>query len=215
MDIRDVDGLNRAKYGIFADTFVGHGFGDSELFDYAIAVDLEGRYTGDGMASNEYFTKTRYLQPQPLQASGVAFGSNKITLEFTTEEAIQQPTATKFTPVADLLYASFDGNIVTIPASDIWKDTKKVDVVNIINTTVEVNLRRFIRAGASGMRQLEAKQRASGMSEIDIINSWAATQGTSGISRLTSDALRYGVKPKSGEVLLTQDSLSRLGNIFG
>lgn len=215
-DIRDVDGLSRAKYGIFADTFIGHGFGDSELFDYAIAVDLEGRFTGDGMASNEYLTKAKYLKPQVEQASGVAFGSNKITLEYTTEQAIQQPTATKFTPVADLLFASFDGNIVTLPSADIWKDTRKVEVVNIINTTVEVNLRRFI---LPEQNRLEKKQRASGMSETDIINAWAAGGGpapggsTGNLSRSEGAGLKYGIK--SGETLLTQNQLNRLSNVFG
>lgn len=216
MDVRDVDGLTRAKYGIFADTFVGHGFGDSELFDYSIAIDLEGRFSGDGMASNEYLTKAKYLTPISTQSSSVAFGSNKITLAYTVEEAIQQPTATKFTPVSDLLYASFDGNIITLPEADIWKDTKKVDVVNIINTVVEVNLRRFIQGWPRDpTRELEKKQRASGMSEVDIINAWAARVGPAGITRSTQAALQYGVKPKAGEVLLTQDSLKRLGNIFG
>jgi len=218
MHIKDVDGLDRSKNGIFVDNFLGHSFGDSELFDYAIAVDVGGRWTGDGLASCEYAAKAATLDPDKLNGTNVAFGVDKMTLSYTVVPAITQNTATKWTPVADYLYASFEGNIITIPEADIWRDLVRNVVINRINEVNQINLRRYI---TPSRERIEAQQIANGMALIDIINDWASGSSYSSglqktltnIERSALGESRLGTLAKN-QVLFTQDELTRLNNIF-
>jgi hypothetical protein len=175
LQITDVDGLDRTKNGIFVDSFIGHALGDVDSPDYAIATDINGRWSGDGVATNLFACKGVYVDPDIAGSTGVKFGTDIVTLNYTVAPAITQNTATKFTPVADLLFASFEGNILTVPDADIWKETTRNIVINQINIVNEVNLRRFI---TPPQRDLEQKQLNGGMAPIDVLNNWARTFGT-------------------------------------
>lgn len=135
MTVPDVDGLDRSKYSIFVDGFTGHLLGDVNSDDYKIAVDVNGRFTGDGMAIPQYLYGT-----VPLEVTGtedVFVGLDRILLDFTEEEFLSQTSATKFTPVADFLYASFEGTVFMSPEADVWRDISNAQIVNITNITNE------------------------------------------------------------------------------
>lgn len=210
MHIKDVDGLDRSKNGVFVDSFRGHSFGDSELFDYAIAVDVGGRWTGDGLASCEYAIKSSILDPDRVNGTNVSFGVDKLTLSYTVVPAITQNTATKWTPVADYLYASFEGNIITIPEADIWRDVVRNVVINQINKVNEINLRRFI---TPVQEAIETEQISNGMALIDVLNSWSTGVQSWGESNIKVNK-RGSNMLRPGETLLTLDELNRLNNIF-
>lgn len=177
--ITDVDGLDRTKYGIFTDGFTGHALGDYDSWDYRISTDVGGRWTGDGIATNEYAVKAVYMTPDKVNINDIAFGADMLTLSYTVEPAITQNTATKFTPVADLLFASFEGNIITVPEADIWREVERNIVINQINIVNEVNLRRFVDPGTARREQRLLEE---GVSPLDILNEWARINSNGGLS---------------------------------
>jgi hypothetical protein len=133
--IRDVNGLDRAKYGIFTDSFTGHALGNSKLDDYACAMNF-----GEGYLQCQSTTTGIPLSISLSQSSGVTVYKDKVLLSSTEKVYTQQPYATKTEPVAEFLYAVFDGNIQTLPDADIWKDTKTDPTIvisdqNTIETT--------------------------------------------------------------------------------
>lgn len=135
LTIEDVNGLDRSKYGIFVDAFTGHRLGDQASDDYHIAVDVAGKYVG-GIAVPEFNKTSAKLIVDDSSISDVIKKGDRITLNYTTEPAITQNVATKFTAVADYLFAQFEGQIITEPESDIWKDETTEEVVNITRNTV-------------------------------------------------------------------------------
>ena len=145
LSILDRDGLERSKYGIFVDGFTGHLLGDTNSPDYKIATDTNGRYTGDGMAIPQYMYGS--VELDVVASESVNIGLDRITLGYTTEEFISQPFATKFTPVADYLYAKYEGNIYTSPESDIWRDHNNVQTVNITNVRNETHRTDYTYTG--------------------------------------------------------------------
>ena len=138
--IADVDGLDRPKYGIFVDGFTGHSLGDSTLDDYKIAVDVNGRFTGDGMAIPQFAYGSVPLDLQSTTSAAIGF--DRITLDYTEEDFIVQDVATKFIAVADYLWARFLGALVMLPEADIWRDLNNITFVNVTNTTNESILSR-------------------------------------------------------------------------
>lgn len=133
--ITDVNGLNRTKYGIFTDSFVGHALGNSNLDDYACAMNFS-----EGYLQCQSTTVGVPLSISLNQSSGVTVYKDKVLLNNTERVYTQQPYATKDEPVAEFLYAVFEGNILTLPDADIWKDTNTsptivVSDMNTIETT--------------------------------------------------------------------------------
>jgi hypothetical protein len=136
--IQDVDGLDRTKFGILADSFNSHLLGDTNSPDYSCAVDTTGKLSGtEGtllpkLAGN-YFKLTANTET----ATGISIHDDKVMLGYATSAAIFQTVATKTTPVAEYLYADFRGQIVTIPEADIWKDTTVLPDVVISIPVIE------------------------------------------------------------------------------
>jgi len=178
LKITDVDGLDRAKYGVFVDSFKGHSLGDYANPDYKIATDINGRFTNDGMAMPQSIIGSVKLVPDMINSSTVTETADRIVLNYTEEPFITQNIATKFTAVADYLYASFEGNIMTTPEADTWKDVYTYDVVQQTNVTNErtVNINVFVPWGSSfgisdaiaaAQRQLPAGYKVTGAREIN------------------------------------------------
>ena len=126
ISIKDVDGLDRTKYGILADNFDSPLLADVRLSDFQCSVDYTGKYslkkTGGTLMpklASSYFDFT--LKDE--SSVNVKASDNKITLDYTTEPAISQTTATKSTPVAEFLFADFKGQVITVPSADIWRET--------------------------------------------------------------------------------------------
>lgn len=123
--IRDVDGLDRTKYGIFADTFVGHSLGNSNLDDYQCAMNFQVGWL-QPKSKQLGFT----LKANTAASSGVTFYRDKVLLNNEEVVWISQDLASKWAPVAEYMFASFKGKIFCLPEADIWKSvTKKPDLV--------------------------------------------------------------------------------------
>ena len=116
--IPDVNGLNRTKFGIFVDSFTGHLLGDKDRDDYVCAMNFK-----EGWLQNRANTIGFDLEANLSLSTGVTFHRDKVTLNYSEREFLSQPNATKDAPVAEFLYAVFDGNIITLPEADIWKST--------------------------------------------------------------------------------------------
>jgi hypothetical protein len=132
ISITDVDGLERTKYGILADNFNGHALSASERFDYQCAMNYKQGWM-QAKANNEAVG----LEVDSATATDVKLHDEKITLDYTEEPMITQNAATKFTAVAEFIFADYEGQIVTIPEADIWKSVNAAPTV--INTTFENN----------------------------------------------------------------------------
>lgn len=135
--IEDVDGLDRSKYGVFVDAFTGHALADWEDDDYAIAMDISGKRYG-GLAAPTTNVTSIGVSVDESTMGGVVQKGDRIILDYTTEVMLSQNVATKFTPVADYLFASYEGQIIAEPEADIWKDQNVEEVINTTERTVEV-----------------------------------------------------------------------------
>jgi hypothetical protein len=132
MSITDVNGLERSKYGIFADSFTGHVLGNSNLEDYKCAMNFE-----EGYLQCQANTTGFALGVNTALGTGVTIHRDKITLTYNEVELLSQKQASKDAPVAEFMFAVYDGNIITLPEADIWKSTN-VDpdiIVTDTNTT--------------------------------------------------------------------------------
>lgn len=116
LKILDVNGLERTKYGILADDFLTHSYGDVVNSDYFVAVDIsEG---GMGPASN-------------VQTLGMSVSSNTntiqsgamITLEYSESAFVTQNLATKWVNIQPYMLAQWVGQIVMNPPDDNWIET--------------------------------------------------------------------------------------------
>jgi hypothetical protein len=120
--IPDVDGLDRTKYGVFVDNFTSHILGNSKLRDYSCAMNFE-----EGWLQNKSETTGVKLtaNTDSPEWTNCVVTSDKILLNYTEAPAHTQPFASKFAPLAEFLYAGFEGNIVMKPEADIWYSTSK------------------------------------------------------------------------------------------
>lgn len=147
--IQDVDGLDRTKYGILADTFTSHLLGDFYNPDYLCAVDIDGRFSPTGgvlmPGSMTYYNK---LDANSATSVNVSRHEDKVLLAYKTVPCVSQGVATKGIPLSSYQFATFRGQIITSPENDRWKDTTYLppDVIDIpppktivIDRTVYVN----------------------------------------------------------------------------
>ena len=133
MSITDVNGLERSKYGIFADSFTGHILGNSKLEDYKCAMNFE-----EGYLQCQANTIGFALSVNEPSCTGVKIHRDKITLTYDEIEMLSQKLASKDVPVAEFLFAVFDGTIITLPEADIWKSTNvEPDIVVTDTNTTE------------------------------------------------------------------------------
>lgn len=127
--IRDVDGLDRVKYGILADSFKGHRLGASERADYQCAMNFN-----EGWLQNKSNTTSIPLLANTVASSNVTFTGDKAILNYTERHMLSQNLASKFAPLAELLYASFLGTIYTQPEADIWKSVNTAPEIVLTDT---------------------------------------------------------------------------------
>jgi len=120
INIPDVDGLDRTKYGVFVDSFTSHALGNPTLQDYACAINFN-----EGWLQNQAETLGVKLKANTQLSTDVTITRDKTLLAYVETEFMSQKFATKFAPVAEFLYAAFEGNIITTPEADIWYSTYK------------------------------------------------------------------------------------------
>jgi hypothetical protein len=121
--IKDVNGLDRSKYGILAEDFSSHLLGDTNNPDYSCAVDVNGTYSPTGgIMMPRVISNLVKLDANNESAVGLSVSDDKVMLAYKTTPAIVQDKATKSVPVSDYLFGDFRGQIITTPEQDIWKD---------------------------------------------------------------------------------------------
>jgi hypothetical protein len=127
MKILDVNGLERTKYGILADDFTTHRYGDVSNPDYFVSIDTDigGMEPAQNPVAMTLFvasnTSTKTIGPVT-------------TLDWTEEDFVSQTLATKFTAVQPYMLAQWVGSIKMNPPDDNWVETERVPDV-IINAT--------------------------------------------------------------------------------
>jgi hypothetical protein len=118
LKIRDENGLERFKSGIFVDTFSDHNNGDISNAEYKIVVDpkelsIRPQYT---MHSIDY---------DLVANTNVVKTGDLITLPYTHVTLIDQPRVTTFRNI-ELSTYRFIGNLYLYPDTDVWSDTNLV-----------------------------------------------------------------------------------------
>jgi len=129
--IPDVDGLDRTKYGVFVDSFTSHALGNPLLPDYQCSMNFK-----EGWMQNQSETLGVKLKANSSLSNDVVITKDKTILTYDEVEYLSQKDATKFSPIAEFLYAVFDGNIVTNPEADIWYSTKKAPDIIITDESI-------------------------------------------------------------------------------
>lgn len=118
LKIRDENGLERFKSGIFVDTFSDHNNGDITNPEYRIVVDpkelaIRPQYT---MHSIDY---------DLVANTNVVRTGDLITLPYTHTVLIDQPRVTTFRNI-ELSTYRFIGNLYLYPDTDVWSETDKI-----------------------------------------------------------------------------------------
>jgi Domain of unknown function (DUF4815) len=139
ISIPDVDGLDRTKYGVFVDNFTSHILGNSKLQDYSCAMNFKEGWLQNKTEITGVKLKANTDSPE---WTNCVVTSDKVLLNYTEVPAHTQPFASKFAPLAEFLYAGFEGNIVMTPEADIWySTTQSPDIIltDEVNGTLPVN----------------------------------------------------------------------------
>lgn len=125
MLIQDEFGVNRFKNGIFVDTFRNHSLGDTNNSDYRIVVDPQEN-------SIRPLYSMQSINYDYLSGSGVTKTGDLITLNYNEVIYANVSSATATLNTERSTYR-FVGNMILVPASDIWIDTITLppNVVNI------------------------------------------------------------------------------------
>lgn len=126
MSILDADGLERTKYGIVADNFSSHGYGDIKNEDYYVSID---RFEGS-------LNPAQNTVQMPLvitSTSGVKTVGPISLLNYTEEVFLNQNVATKFSQVQPYMIAQWVGSITMNPPDDNWIDVSIAPEI-VINT---------------------------------------------------------------------------------
>lgn len=155
--LQDDNGSTRYKNGIFTDSFIGHGVGDTTNDGYRIAID-RNEATARPMYLSEN-SRWSYVHPtseltvgdqlqyavtkvqtswngQQLETSTVSHSGkrkNAIVLDFIEKELINQPYASDHISVNPYDVPTWFGTLELSPSSDEWKDITYVPdiVINV------------------------------------------------------------------------------------
>ena len=133
--IPDVDGIDRTKYGVFVDSFTNHNLGNPKLLDYKCAMNFK-----EGWLQNQQETVGIKLIANTQSSVNVSVTRDKILLNYIETEFLSQKSATKFSPVADFLYAGFEGNIMMSPEADIWYSTQQRPDIVITDNSISLDI---------------------------------------------------------------------------
>jgi hypothetical protein len=142
LQIKDSNGLDRRKLGIFVDDFsdaspqkkvtiVKNSFDskNSELrpSHYTTFIDLLPGYSSI-ISSGSGLDPTADLKfATDLNGNGIRKTGSMLTLDYTEVVEIDQPYSTRVTSVAPFRGTFYGGSIELTPSSDIWVDTVKLE----------------------------------------------------------------------------------------
>lgn len=115
--IKDANGLDRFKNGIFTDNFRDHGLGATYNSDYRITVDPEEK------TLRPLYTMESVDYDLLGSSTGVVQNSDLVTLTYTDVVLWDQPKATVDINVERQSWL-FLGSVSLFPDQDVWIDTK-------------------------------------------------------------------------------------------
>ena len=129
--ITDANGLERSKYGILTDNFTSDSIKappNQVRFDNRCLID-------SGELKPASLMRTINLKSNTTLSTGQVYGVNEqkiMMLDYTTSVLAQQPYATKSSPVAGALYATFKGTMRLFPefTGDVDSETTARVVLN-------------------------------------------------------------------------------------
>lgn len=121
--VKDENGLDRFKNGIFADPLKNHFLGDVSNFEYNIAIDERYEY------ARPPFEKTS-IDLDVITTNGIKVAGRTATLDYTSERFITQPYATKFRNVTESVWR-WNGKIDLYPEYDHYKNETSLPAVNV------------------------------------------------------------------------------------
>ena len=124
--IQDSDGLDRFKNGFVVDNFKGHGTGNASHPDYQNSMDM-----AIGILRPEFNTNAIELSESATTdtlrtAAGYQKTGDLLTLPYVESTIITQPFASRIENVNPFNVIAWIGTLILDPASDIWKDTKRM-----------------------------------------------------------------------------------------
>lgn len=122
--VRDVNGLERTKYGVLVDSFSTFDVADTDNPDFSASINTE---TNTLLPSQ---TITDVPMVYDRNDYDVVRRDDLLFLRYSTETFIQQEFASKPVPVTEYLIARFDGQIKLSPESDVWfEEVKAPDII--------------------------------------------------------------------------------------
>ena len=126
LKILDNNGLDRTKYGILADDFTTHKYGNVDNLDYSVSIDtVEG-----GMEATE---NTTSMLLSVTSNTNTVKTDSVVMLKFTEEVFASQNLATKWVNVQPYMLAQWVGTVYLDPPDDNWVETGVAPDV-ILNT---------------------------------------------------------------------------------
>jgi len=121
--VKDENGLDRFKNGIFADPFNNHLLGDVSNFEYSIAIDERETVARPKIEKNDIDLKVS-------NTSNVVTHGSIASLPYTGELFIQQPYASKYRNATESVW-KWEGNLSLHPSYDHFRDEEKLPDVNV------------------------------------------------------------------------------------
>lgn len=121
--VKDENGLDRFKNGIFADPFNNHLLGDYSNFEYAISIDPQKQIARPKIDMNPVDLKI-YTQSY-TQVTGQI-----LSLPYQPQKYITQQYASKFRNCTESVWA-WNGQLSLFPSYDHYKDTTSEPDVNV------------------------------------------------------------------------------------
>ena len=130
LSIKDAKtGLDRFKSGFFVDGFKNHESHTIAHPDFKASIDA-----ANGILRPSHYTTQfdlDYSTDVTVDGVNIKKTGSLITLDYTEQELISQPYATRIENVNPFSIVNWSGTLTLLPASETWIDTKKLKVKSL------------------------------------------------------------------------------------
>lgn len=198
--IRDVNGLERTKYGIVADKFIGHQFGDITNPDYRCSMDFQ---KGE---LRPFFNTTSHQMDMITGDTNLKKNGTTVTLNYIEEPFVVQDWASKAENVQPYLIARFVGSVKLFPDNDVWVDTDRLpDVVANLSGANDAweQLATLLNSEVFGTEWNDWETRWTGSTTSRSTTNWGNRRETTTTTTTTGTQSRTGV-----ETLINFDTIT-------